>query len=171
VTQTTLFIESILNVGTNSGLSTVGLGRVKSVDTGDARCHRLSGPAPNDRSLLRGRGNFLRYLGENPSFQADGLGPHQPQATVSGAEGPLKVKPASATRANTPRQRQAIQRAAIHQGTTRMDKSIRPLPRKERPTTNATPTPKKLSSETSSGFKMRGTTAKLTAGVTPSSAI
>jgi hypothetical protein len=52
---TAVLIESTLNVGSDSGLSTVGLGRVKSVDTGDARCHRRSGPAPNDHFSERPR--------------------------------------------------------------------------------------------------------------------
>jgi hypothetical protein len=48
-------IPADLARGSDSGLSTVGLGRVKSVDTGDARCHRRSGPAPNDHFSERPR--------------------------------------------------------------------------------------------------------------------
>jgi hypothetical protein len=45
----------------------------------------------------------------------------------------------AARETNTPRERRTIQRVPIHQGTTRMDKSIRPLPREVRSGPDAIP--------------------------------
>jgi hypothetical protein len=100
----TLLIESTLNAGAMAACPKSAWGRVKSVATGDARCRWLSGPVLNDRSPLRGRGNFLRYHGENPFFQAkdwsgSASGDRFGTTLIFETKRPLKVETASATRA------------------------------------------------------------------------
>ncbi len=65
-----------------------------------------------------------RPSGENANFRDEAV---------------TQVEAAERNESNTLRERQTIQCAVIHQGTTRMDRSIRPPPREERAATNAIP--------------------------------
>jgi hypothetical protein len=132
----TLLVESTLNVGSDSGLSTVGVGTVNSPATGDARCHRLSGPVPSERPRQFLRNASARTLPSKPK----GLGPYLRQATVSGrTKRLLNVEPAIATRAT---RRASGERSntllSVEEQQEWINQSA-PPPRKERHATNAIP--------------------------------
>jgi hypothetical protein len=124
------------------------------------------------RPLLRGRDNSFEmprrepFLSSRRSWSVSASGER-----LGKNEEATQDRTGERNESNKPRKRQAIRPAAIRRGTTRMDKSIRPLRAKNARDQMQFPTRRTPSNETWGGFGTPGTIAKLTGGATRSTAI